>query len=1293
MALFPEVLTAPEEARAEAERLGPFTPRLAVDWLRNSPEALHRRIEGALSFVDVSGFTALTERLASKGKAGAEEVSDLVADCFAQLLDTAWEYGADMLKWGGDAALLFFPEPHSAERACRAAWGMCRLMERAGTLRTSVGTVTLRVSIGVHRGPVDFFLLGHRHRELVVTGPSASAVARMEAAAEAGEVVVSPPTAAALPADLRGAAKGAGILLDGPPAAAPAGPVDPPGPSELALGLLFPPPTRAHLLAGGETCEHRQAAVAFIEFSGVDELIACEGPEAVLGSLEHVVVVAQEAAHHEGANFHGTDVAADGGKLLVLGGIPVVRGNDEERVLRCALSIVEAGGDRLRLRAGLNTGRVFMHESGPAYRRIHSFAGDAVNLAARVMGHATHGQVLATAELLARTRSRFDAVALEPFLVKGKSEPVEALAVGGVVHGEEIAAPQRNELVGRHAELAALVGHAARAAHGSGAVVEVVAEAGMGKTTLLAAAQARWPLQSFRLLSEEYGRSTPYLPFRWLLRAALGLGEDGSSEETEARLRSVVAEQAPNLGPWLPLVGDVLGLTLPATPEVEQLDARFVRARLEETVVDLLGALVRSPSAFVFEDGHEIDDASHDLLARLAAAASSRPWMVVVTLRPYGRRLPEELVHDVVTLSPLDSDAALDLVGSVSDEVALSAQDRRLLVERAGGNPLFLQELALATRRAGSVEDLPDRIEALLAAKVDRLEPADRQVLRAAAVLGIRFDPVMVGDLMDDSGRDEPLGSDLWRRLAEYVQDEGGGHKRFVHALVRDAAYEGLSYRRRRHLHGRAADAIAARSRLPGENADLLSLHSLHAERYEDAWHFGCLAGQHARSLHANGDAVTFFTRAVQAARHLPAMTADQVAPVAEALGDVAEMAGRFDVAREGYDRARRVRPTGVDRARLLRKTGVLFERAGRYPEALRCYSRARRMVVGAPGDGADDPAAMGEASELAVAYAGVRYRQGHLAQCVHWTEVAIDEARSSVDRSVLAHALYLGDLARVWRSEAAGSGFAQALAIYEELGDLVGQANVLNNMGIAAQLRGDWTEMLDFSERSRQARHRAGDAVGVATQEYNIAEALSAQGRYPQARELYDSARTAWRAARYRVGVALVTANSGRMEVRAGEVERGLAMLEEGCAELQAMGAQALVAEVTTWLADARVLCASPDVALRTAQETFDLVSSSELADTLRAWGHRLLGLALFRNGDRHGARVELDRAAAEAQVRDQRYELAMALATRCTLGLGGDAQTEDDRRRARALMEDLGIVDTPVTSLTDRWPGRSSD
>ena len=157
-----------------AESLAAYVPRVALEWLVDSPAAVHRRLEGTLLFVDVSGFTALTERLAARGKVGAEEITDVIGSVFAEMLGVPPRYGADLLKWGGDASLLFFSEPASAARACRAAVLMSRTMGRIGRLKTSVGRVTLGVSIGAHSGGFDFYLLGDRHRELVVTGPAAS---------------------------------------------------------------------------------------------------------------------------------------------------------------------------------------------------------------------------------------------------------------------------------------------------------------------------------------------------------------------------------------------------------------------------------------------------------------------------------------------------------------------------------------------------------------------------------------------------------------------------------------------------------------------------------------------------------------------------------------------------------------------------------------------------------------------------------------------------------------------------------------------------------------------------------------------------------------------------------------------------------------------------------------------------------------------------------------------------------------------------------------------------------------
>ena len=197
----------------------PYVPRLVVDWLRTTPEVLYRPVEGSLVFVDISGFTKLAERLAKKGKVGAEELSDTLNATFAELLSVAYDYGAGVIKWGGDAVLLLYDGDDHEARACRGAAEMQRAIRRVGRIRTESGTVVLRMSIGVNTGVFDFFLVGESHRELLIAGSAATETTLLEADADAGEVGISPATAAQLPARNVGAAKGPGFLLRGLPAA------------------------------------------------------------------------------------------------------------------------------------------------------------------------------------------------------------------------------------------------------------------------------------------------------------------------------------------------------------------------------------------------------------------------------------------------------------------------------------------------------------------------------------------------------------------------------------------------------------------------------------------------------------------------------------------------------------------------------------------------------------------------------------------------------------------------------------------------------------------------------------------------------------------------------------------------------------------------------------------------------------------------------------------------------------------------------------------------------------------
>jgi class 3 adenylate cyclase len=628
-------------------------PRLVVDWLRHAPERKHRRLEATLVFVDISGFTRLTERLSRRGKVGAEEMNDILDSCFTELLSVAYDYGAGVIKWGGDAVLLLFDGDAHPVRACRASAEMQATMRTIGRLRLPAGSVTLRMSVGVQTGAFDFFLVGGLHRELVVAGPLATETVALESVAEAGEVVVSKDTAAALHTACVGPPRGHGFLLRRAPEigsqrSPPVGDV-----SDVDLSQCLPIEICEHLAAGGGEPEHRLMTAAFVQVMGADGVLTSDGPDALAAALEQAVATVQRLAHEHRVSFFETDVAGDGLKIMLMAGAPTATGNDEERMLRAMRAAIDARPP-LPMRIGTTWGRIFVGDFGPSYRRTYSVKGDAVNLAARLTARAEPGQLLATADVLERSRTTFDTRALAPFAAKGKSKPVVAFVVGRPVGTRERGV--QTPFVGRSRELELLDEALASARAGSGRVVELVGAGGMGKSRLIEEFRARVEdVDVVQAHGEEYERATPYFGFGALLRSALRM-----PSPDEESIRLVVAETAPRLAPWLPLLGVPLGLAIAETPETAALDERFRKEKLEEVVVELLDAVLASPALVVFEDVHWLDDASADLLRRVVGRAVVRPWLIVVARReePGDFEVPDEVGPLSLRLEPLDAEDA-----------------------------------------------------------------------------------------------------------------------------------------------------------------------------------------------------------------------------------------------------------------------------------------------------------------------------------------------------------------------------------------------------------------------------------------------------------------------------------------------------------------------------------------------------------------------------------------------------------------------------------------------------------
>ncbi len=1279
-----------------------LVPRFALRWLATPRREPATRVDGSLLFADISGFTRLSERLAARGRVGAEEVVALVGDVLTALIAEIDKRDGDVLVFAGDALVVLFEGGEAAQRAARTALAIRRWFETRGSVATSVGPVLLRVSVGVASGPIHLVVVGGDDEQgLFIAGSTATTMVRLEQAAAAGEVLVDPATASTLDPAWLGEPRGDGLALRR--VTPPAEPARAPEPlPEVDAARFVPAPVRP-FLAGDKAhleSEHRLGTVAFLIARGLDARLLSE-PAGVVADLDVLYRAATDAAARRHLTVLATDVTADGVTLFLGAGVPAATGDDEERMLlalREILAIPEAA--RLALRAGVNRGPVFAGHLGAPTRRTYTAMGDTTNLAARIAARAAPGELLATATVLASSGVEFASQAMPAFTPKGKRDPVVPYLVGAP-RGSHVRTPARLPLAGRLDELAVLDRALEAATRGAGSVVAIFGEPGSGKSRLTQELLADTRIAArFVARFTPADEATPYGGLRHALRDLAGIADDADPVAAGERLGEWLDDLVPGLRPWLPLVAIPFAAAVSPTPEVTGLAPAFRRERLHHALAGILAAALRAPAVLVLEDLHWADEASFALVAALADAAEAGSWLILPLARPGAPTIGGPGVTRL-DLGGLDRDAVMGLALSAAAGSPLSDADLAVIVERAAGNPLFVRELVAVAVEQGTVEALPDRLESLLASRIDRLDGRGRALLRRAAVLGRTVDLELLGEIL--TGEDD-VAHDLaaWSALEEFVAWVGPTRLRFRHDLIRDAAYEGLSHARRRVLHGRLAAAIERRA---GDDTDevaaVLALHFARGGDPGTAFRYGRRAGDVARSRYANVDAAALYRRALECAADIGTLPTEEVAAVAEALGDVGELAGRYDEALDGYARARAlgramisVRGTpgsrvfgggaapaeasaaGLALARIARKTGVVSERAGRYAVALSWYARGRHRLDAIEGDEAESLRI-----RLALDRAGIRFRQGRYGACVRGALPAAAAAERLGDRPLLAHAYYLLHAAYGDLGSAEVARYRDlALPIYEEIGDLVGQGNVLNNLGIEAYFEGRWDDALNLYARSKAAKRAAGDVANAATQSNNEAEILSDQGRFGEAEALLRDALRVWGAAGYEIGIALVTSNLGRVAARAGRHEEGLGLLAEAVGRFTRIRAQGYVDETQARIAECLVLAARCDEAETVARQTLAAVRREAATSVLGAQLERTLGWSALLRADPVGARAAFDTSLAVARSLKAGFEVALTLRAKLALPVATAADAAADRRRdaeeAERTLAGLGVV-----------------
>ena len=1251
--------------------LVPYVADVAINWGAASHDSRWHQIDGTLLFVDISGFTRLSERLADQGKIGAEELTGVLDRVFGEMLDVGSTRRGSLLKFGGDALLLMFDSDDHAMQACAAAVEMRSVLRSGSAEQTSVGRIDLRMSSGIHSGPIDLFLVGQSHRELLVVGPTTSRTTDMEGIADAGEIVVSEEVRRLIPSDFIGSPKGSGWLIRKRKINHPRIEPSVSAGSGIDVGELVPVGLLQHLSGGTRDAEHRQASIGFIEFKGTDALISDSGGEAVAADLEALVVSIQVAAKREGVTFLASDVAADGGKIILAAGVPTSQHDDEGRILRAVRAVLDSD-QPLAVKAGVNRGHVFVGDIGTSTRRTFTVMGDTVNVAARLMAVGSSNSLVANPTVLDLSSTLFDVEVLPLLSLKGKSQTIQAYLVGPE---RGVRPPVRDHDLpfgGRDVETEMLVQILTTSAQTrTGAITTVTGGAGLGKTRLISEVLEQCSgVDTLMIQAESSGADIPYWAFRDPMRKALRIAWAPQREMVVA-LTSAVSSIAPELSWAIPLLGDIMHIEVPDNKQTAALDPQFRPKRAADAFVELLDALYSQPLAIVAEDAHWIDEVSLGLLERIGTAVTSRPWSLILTSRREDEFSP---LGDEIALQALDDADARSIVIEATAAAPLWPHELDALVSRAAGNPQFLSELLLLMRKTGDVDQLPTSLDAVVSTQIDSLAPFTRRVLVYLSVLGMSFRRSVADELLGPEQID--LDDVTLENLSRFIEPDGEERLRFRHAVVHDVVYEGLSYKRRKELHARAAEII---QRLAGDDthsvAGSLAMHFSVSGDYTKALDYSVIAGDKAKAAYANTDAVRHYRRAIDAARQHPDLHTTEQSLLWQKLGEVQNLMGQFEASRESFGRGLSYAKTSPQTtADLYLHRAESWYGSDNLIQAKRNLTQARAALSRASGPKAGRMAARIRAYEASV-FAG----NGEFRRSLTVAHEAVDLADQYGEEEAKARAYTVLDGANFMLGNDEPIMGEQAVAIFEHLGLLNRSVVVLNNLGAYAYWGGDWEMAMAWYQQGVDAAERSGNVVQAAHVRTAIAEVLIGQRRFEEAGPFLTEAERVMRSAGEEHSMPFLGLQMARYEVGTGELDRAIRSLERQASE-QLAGAE------SDWTAEVVVVLAG--ALMKTGRLTESLMlldrlerEKPELASSVKTGVKRLRALAFIDENMESDATTVLLDALADAKTSGDALERVLCLELLADMGPSQVGSDPDVRAELDSLKSQLGIRDLSIT------------
>jgi class 3 adenylate cyclase/tetratricopeptide (TPR) repeat protein len=649
--------------------------------------------------------------------------------------------------------------------------------------------------------------------------------------------------------------------------------------------------------------ERKQVTVLFADLTGSMELLADRDPEEARAMLDPVLGHMMEAVHH----YEGTVNQVMGDGIMALFGAPLAQEDHAVRACYAALRMQtaiskQAGtmrathGVSIQMRVGINSGEVLVRSIGSDLKMDYSAVGQTTHLAARMEQLATGGTTLVAPDTLRLVEGFVRVNPLGPVAVKGMSEPVDVFELTGALTRrsrlQARAAGGLSQFVGRQREFEVLAEAAKNAADGKGQAVAIVGEPGVGKSRLY------WEFTHShhtkgRVIIEagsvSYGKATSFLPVIDLLKSYFEIGERDDARSVREKVTGKLLTLDRRLEPLLPPLLALLDQPVD-DGQWQQLDPPQRRRQTLDALKQLwLREAKNHPLVLVFEDLHWIDSETQEFLNELLDKIPASQILLLFNYRPeYQHPWGSKTFYTQLRLDALSTEIADELLASLLGSDPDVQSLKKTLIEHTEGNPLFLEESVRDLAETGqlvgdkgayrpgtelSTTEVPATVQALLGARIDRLDAEDKRLLQTASVIGkdVAFELLKAVTDLEES----ELASALTRlQTAEFVYEAGlfpDLEYTFKHALTHEVAYGGLTHERRRELHARIMQAIEAlhADRLD-EHVERLAHHAQRGEVWTKAVTYLRQAAGKAASRWAFREAARYLELALDVIGRLP---------------------------------------------------------------------------------------------------------------------------------------------------------------------------------------------------------------------------------------------------------------------------------------------------------------------------------------------------------------------------------------------------------------------------------------